>query len=184
MAKKSPTQVKERRRPLRTVAEIVGIVAAAFLIAMLVQAFLLKPFSIPSASMEPTLRIGDRVLVYRLAYDFHSPRRGDVIVFHEPGQPTATTPLVKRVAAVAGDSVAVHDGYLYLNGTRQEEPFIMGHPIQKGFAAVTVPPGSLWVMGDNRNDSGDSRVFGAVSVKAVIGRAFVVYWPFNHWRGL
>ena len=81
------------------------------------------------------------------------------------------------MVAVAGDTVAVHDGYLYLNGTRQAEPFILGHPILTGFAPVTVSAGSLWVMGDNRNDSDDSRVFGVVSVKAVIGKAFAVYWP-------
>ena len=183
-AKKSPAQAKERRSPLRTVAEIVIIVAAALVIALLVQAFLLKPFTIPSASMEPTLRIGDRVLVNRLIYHFHSPHRGDVIVFHEPGQPAGADPLIKRVVAVAGDTVAVHDGYLYLNGTRQAEPFIMRHPILTGFAPVTVRAGSLWVMGDNRNDSADSRVFGAVSVKAVIGKAFAVYWPLNHLKGL
>jgi signal peptidase I len=159
------------------------IVVAAFVIAMLIQFFLVKPFVIPSASMEPTLMVGDRILVNRVEYRFREPKRGDVIVFHEPGQPTSYTPLIKRVVAIGGDTVAVHDGFLYLNGRPQPEPYIMAHPILNEFAQVTVPSGDLWVMGDNRNDSSDSRVFGPVSVKAVIGEAFLVYWPINRMRG-
>jgi len=182
--KSTTVRIEKRRGLLGTLVEILIIVAAAFAIAMLVQAFLVKPFAIPSASMEPTVMVGDRVLVNRLVYHFHAPHRGDVIVFHEPGQPAGATPLIKRVVAVGGDTVAVHNGFLYLNGTQLPETFIMGHPILNEFAPVVVPPGFLWVMGDNRNDSGDSRVFGPVSVKAVIGEAFAVYWPLNHFKGL
>jgi len=177
-------QANKRRGLLGTVAEVLIIVAAAFAIAMLVQAFIVKPFTIPSESMEPTVMVGDRVLVNRLVYHLHGPRPGDVIVFHEPGQPPSATPLIKRVVAVGGDTVAVHNGFLYLNGKQQAEPFIMGHPILGEFAQVAVPAGYLWVMGDNRNDSADSRVFGPVGVKAIIGEAFAVYWPLNHFKGL
>jgi signal peptidase I len=158
-------------------------VAAAFVLAILIQQFIVKPFAIPSPSMEPTLVEGDRVLVSRLSYHFRSPKRGDVVVFHPPlvGD---SEPYIKRVVAIAGDTVAVHDGQLWLNGVAQDEPFIKEHPIVVGFAEVTVPTGYVWVMGDNRNNSGDSRKFGVVSVDSIIGVAFAIYWPPSHWGGL
>jgi signal peptidase I len=170
-------------RAFRWIIEVAVIVAAAFVLAFLVQQFLVKPYVIPSPSMEPTLMEGDRVLVNRLVYHFHAPHRGDVIVFHPPGRP-GSDPFIKRVVAVGGDTVAVHDGLLYLNGEPQAEPFIMEHPILNEFAQVAVPEGYVWVMGDNRNDSGDSRVFGPVSVKAIVGEAFAVYWPIRRFKGL
>jgi signal peptidase I len=158
-------------------------VAAAFVLAILIQQFIVKPFAIPSPSMEPTLVEGDRVLVNRLSYHFRSPERGDVIVFHPPlaGE---SEPYIKRVVAIANDTVSVHDGQLWLNGAAQEEPFIKEHPILGDFAEVTIPADCVWVMGDNRNNSGDSRKFGAVSVDRIIGVAFAIYWPPSHWGGL
>jgi signal peptidase I len=175
--------VKPRRRTVRWVIELVVILAAAFVLALLVQQFVVKPFAIPSPSMEPTLVEGDRVLVNRLVYHFRSPQRGDVIVFHPPGRP-GSDPFIKRVVAVGGDTVAVHDGLLYVNGVPQDEPFIKEHPIVGDFPETTIPQGFVWAMGDNRNNSGDSRVFGPVSVKAIMGEAFAVYWPLNRIRGL
>ena len=102
-----------RSRAFRWVIEVVVIVAAAFVLALLVQQFIVKPFAIPSPSMENTLLEGDRVLVNRLVYHFHPPHRGDVIVFHPPGR-TGSDPFIKRVVAVGGDTIAVHDGQLYL----------------------------------------------------------------------
>jgi signal peptidase I len=179
----SPARAGKRSSTLRWIIEVAAIVAAAFVLAFLVQQFLVKPYVIPSPSMEPTLMEGDRVLVNRLVYSFHPPHRGEVVVFHPPGHP-GSDPFIKRVVAVGGDTVAVHDGLLYLNGKPQAEPFIMEHPILNEFPETTVPQGYVWAMGDNRNDSGDSRVFGPVSVKAIIGEAFAVYWPFNHFKGL
>ena len=180
----SPTRSKKRvSRTSRWIIEVAVIVAAAFVLAFLVQQFLVKPYVIPSPSMEPTLMEGDRVLVNRLAYRFHEPHRGDVFVFYPPGRP-GSDPFIKRVVAVAGDTVAVHDGYLYLNGKPMTEPFIMQHPILNEFPEFTVPQGYVWAMGDNRNDSGDSRVFGPVSEKAIVGEAFAVYWPFSRVKGL
>jgi signal peptidase I len=158
-------------------------VAAAFVLAILIQQFIVKPFAIPSPSMEPTLVQGDRVLVNRLAYHFRSPKSGDVIVFHPPGR-EGSEPFIKRVVAVAGDTVSVHDGQLWVNGVARDEPFIKEHPILGDFAQVTVPAACVWAMGDNRNNSGDSRVFGPVSVHAIIGVAFAIYWPPSHWAGL
>lgn len=170
-------------RTLRWVIEVVVIVAAAFVLALLVQQFVVKPFAIPSPSMEPTLVEGDRVLVNRLVYHFRSPERGDIVVFHPPDRP-GSDPFIKRVVAVSGDSVAVHDGVLWVNEVPQDEPYIKEHPILEDFPETTIAPGYVWVMGDNRNNSGDSRVFGPVSEEAIMGEAFAVYWPLGHLSGL
>ena len=174
---------KRGNRAFRWVVEVVVIVAAAFVLALLVQQFVVKPFAIPSPSMEPTLVEGDRVLVNRLIYHFRSPERGDVIVFHPPDRP-GSDPFIKRVVAVSGDKVAVHDGMLWLNGVAQFEPFIKEHPMLDEFPETTIASGYVWVMGDNRNNSGDSRVFGAVSEEAIMGEAFAIYWPLGHLSGL
>ncbi len=157
--------------------------AAALVLAILIQQFIVKPFAIPSPSMEPTLVQGDRVLVNRLSYHFRSPEKGDVIVFHPPGIEDSE-PYIKRVVALAGDTVSVHDGQLWVNSVAQEEPFIKERPILGDFAEVTIPASCVWVMGDNRNNSGDSRKFGAVGIDRIIGVAFVIYWPPSHWGGL
>ncbi|MGI5940518.1 MAG: signal peptidase I [Thermoleophilia bacterium] len=172
-----------RSRSSRWLLEVVIIVAAAFVLALLVQQFLIKPFAIPSPSMEPTLVEGDRVLVNRLVYHFRSPERGDVIVFHPPNY-RGSDPFIKRVVAVGGDTIAVHDGKLYVNKVAQDESFIKEQLIQGDFPETRVPNGFVWAMGDNRNNSGDSRVFGPVSDDAIIGEAFAIYWPIGHVGGL
>jgi signal peptidase I len=167
---------------LRWFLEAVVIVGAAFLLALLIQLFVVKPFEIPSESMEPTLNLGDRVLVNRIVYHFREPARGDIIVFDPPIE--STEPFIKRVVAVANDTVSVHDGKLWVNGKAQDEPYLMEPVIVGDYPEITIQPGYVWAMGDNRNNSGDSRKFGPVSVKSIIGEAFVVYWPPKHWRGL
>jgi signal peptidase I len=174
---------KRGNRTLRWVVEVVVIVAAAFVLALLVQQFIVKPFAIPSPSMEPTLVEGDRVLVNRLIYHFRSPEKGDVIVFHPPDRP-GSDPFIKRVVAVSGDTVAVRDGVLWVNDVAQDEPYIKEYPIVEEFPETRIKPGYVWVMGDNRNNSGDSRVFGPVSKEAIMGEAFAVYWPLGHISGL
>jgi len=177
------TQAKGGSRAFRWVIEVVVIVAAAFVLALLVQQFIVKPFAIPSPSMEPTLVEGDRVLVNRLVYHFHPPHRGDVIVFHPPGRP-GSDPFIKRVIAVAGDTVSVQDGVLYLNGVAQDEPYIKEYPIEGDYPETAIRTGYVWAMGDNRNNSGDSRVFGPVTLDAIMGEAFAVYWPLGRAGGL
>jgi signal peptidase I len=168
---------------LRWFLEVVVIVAAAFLLALLIQLFVIKPFVIPSVSMQPTLEMGDRVLVNRLVYHFRSPERGDIIVFHPPNV-DSTEPFIKRVVAVAGDTVSVHDGVLWVNGQAQDEPYLKEALIVGDYPEVTIHPGYVWAMGDNRNNSGDSRVFGPVSEELILGEAFAVYWPPRHMKGL
>jgi signal peptidase I len=116
-------------------------------------------------------------------YHFHSPHRGDVIVFHPPNRP-GSDPFIKRVVAVGGDTIEVRDGYLYVNGVRQAEDYIKEHPIVGDYERTVVPEGYVWAMGDNRNNSGDSRVFGPVSLDAIMGEAFAVYWPVTRISGL
>lgn len=173
---------KKKRTPLGMVIEIVVIVAAAFAIAMLVQAFIVKPFTIHQVSMQPTLVEGDRILLNRMSYHFRDPERGDVVVFHSPM--TQGEDLVKRVIGVPGDQVAVRDGSLYVNGVLQEEPYVLENEILDDDQEVLVPPDKVFVMGDNRNNSGDSRFFGSIDIDSIIGCAFCVYWPIGHWRGL
>jgi signal peptidase I len=164
------------------VIEVVIIVAAAFAIAMLVQAFIVKPFTIHQVSMQPTLQERDRILLNRLSYHFRDPERGDVVVFHSPM--VKGEDLVKRVIGVPNDRVAVKDGDLYINGAIQEEPYVLDSEMLDEDQEVLVPEGHVFVMGDNRNNSGDSRFFGPIETDSIIGCAFCVYWPIRHWRGL
>jgi signal peptidase I len=173
---------KKKRGALGMVIEVVVIVAAAFVIALLVQWLLVKPFTIHQISMEPTLIEGDRVLISRLTYHFRDPESGDVVVFDSPINENED--LVKRVVAVAGDEVAIKDGALYVNGVAQEEPYLLEQDFEGYEPGLVVPEGQAYVLGDNRNNSGDSRIFGPIAVDSIIGNAFVIYWPISHWGGL
>ncbi|MYS18902.1 signal peptidase I [Streptomyces sp. DvalAA-14] len=176
----------------RTLLLAAGCVAALLLVGH----FVVEPFQVPSASMEGTLRVGDRVLVNKLAYRFGgTPQRGDVIVFDGDGsfQQTGGTDYVKRVIGVGGDRVTCCDnqGRITVNGRALDETYIDPGdvPSQVPFDIV-VPGGRLWVMGDHRDDSADSREHlgdpggGTVPVGRVIGRAEWIAWPTGHWRTL
>ena len=173
---------KKRRGALGMVIEVVVIVAAAFAIALLVQWLLVKPFTIHQVSMQPTLMEGDRILINRLTYHFRDPRSGDVVVFDSPINESED--LVKRVVAVEGDEVAIQDGSLFVNGVAQEEPYLLEQDFQGEEGETVVPAGHLFVLGDNRNNSGDSRIFGPIPADSIIGTGFVIYWPIGHWGGI
>jgi signal peptidase I len=178
--------------------ELPILLGVAIVVAILVRAFILQTFYIPSESMEHTLNINDRVLVNKLVYDFRDPRRGEIIVFNSPdswrGDPSETD-FIKRVIGVGGDHLICCDPQhrLQINGHSLDEPYLnqdgaAGLPSSPDAFDITVPQGRLWVMGDNRFHSGDSReqyihthdvVASTISVKAVIGRAFVIFWPFS-----
>ena len=182
-----PDRAPEAKRRWRsgvlgTLVEIVVIVAAAFAIALLVQAFIVKPFTIHQVSMRPTLQESDRILLNRLVYHFRRPARGDIIVFHSPIN--ADEDLVKRIVGVAGDRLAVSGGKLWLNGVAQDEPYLLEQGFSGEMAETVVPDGDVFVMGDNRNNSGDSRLFGPIPTDVIIGSAIVVYWPISHWKTL
>ena len=157
------------------------VIVGAILVAFLVKTFLVQAFEIPSPSMEMTLVKGDRVLVNKLSYDLHDVNRGDVIVFTRPaslsGGPDDPKDLIKRVIGRPGDTVQSRDGKVYVNGRLLEEPYLQKGVVTDGMdEPVTVPEGHVWVMGDNRGDSADSRVFGPVPEDTIVGRAFMRMW--------
>ena len=183
--------------------ELVTIVAVALGLALGIQAFLVKPFRIPSESMVPTLEIGQRVLVDRLTENFNDYDRGDVLVFKppagadtnscgvqhsersacpEPTEERSDTNFIKRVVAVEGDRLSVRGGRVYINGRRQQEPFARHDdacPICNLPEDITIPEDHYFMMGDNRGASADSREWGPVPKDWVIGQAFATYWPID-----
>ena len=173
-----------------TVVEWASVIAGAVLLALVVKVFLLQAFFIPSPSMYPTLKEGDRVLVNKLSYKLHDVNRGDVVVFERPASeaPSAIPELIKRVVGLPGDAVTFRGGHVYINGEKLEEPYLPeGVTTTADFAPnrctvdapCLIPPGEVWVMGDNRNDSKDSRYFGPIPESSIVGRAFVIVWPLD-----
>jgi signal peptidase I len=141
-----------------------------------VRPFVMEAFWIPSGSMIPTLEIGDRVLVNKFIYRFTEPKRGDIVVFTSVDDPKED--LIKRVVGLPGDEIAVRGGKLFLNGKPQKEPYTNKKlPDRSFFARTTVPKGHVFVMGDNRGNSADSRVFGPLPKKNIEGEAFLRFWP-------
>lgn len=181
--------------------ELVTIVVVALGLALGIQAFLVKPFRIPSESMVPTLEIGQRVLVDRVSFRFSDPDRGDVVVFKppagaennscgvqhprdsacpEPTEERSDTNFIKRVVGLPGDRLSVEGGAVYINGRRQDEPFAQLPPGCDTCDlpdAIKIPENHYFMMGDNRGASADSRLWGPVPKKWIIGKAFMTYWP-------
>jgi signal peptidase I len=190
----------------RGLFETLVVVAFALGLALAVQAWAVKPYSIPSGSMEPTLDIGDRVITNRFIYHFTDPSAGDIVVFHPPAgvdngtecgvQPKVGEPcpkptagessqnFIKRIVAGPGDTLSVKDGHPVVNGVEKtDEPYV--RPCGGGSACnmprtITIPPDYYFMMGDNRGASDDSRFWGPVPRGWIIGKAFVAYWPPDH----
>jgi signal peptidase I len=187
-----------------SILELVMIVAVALGLALAIQAFLVKPYRIPSGSMLPTLKVGQRVLVNRLGNRFNDPKVGEIVVFHPPAgaegtgdtcgdtnraagmacdKPTpqkADVNFIKRVVGLPGDKISIRDGHVIRNGKRESDSYIA--PCAGGSACnlpqtITIPPDHYFMMGDNRGESDDSRFWGPVPRKWIIGGAFATYWP-------
>jgi len=150
---------------------VVSVAIAAFLITFIVQAFF-----IPSRSMQPTLEPGDRILVNKFIYRFHEPQRGDVIVFKFPLDPSRD--FIKRVIGLPNDKIEIKEGILYINDKEQKEPYLAEF-FPGNYGPYHVPPHNLFVLGDNRGNSEDSRFWGALPRENVVGQAMVIYWPFT-----
>lgn len=190
---------EQTRKPGSFWRELPILVGVAIVVAVLVRAFVLQTFFIPSESMENTLRIDDRVLVNKLVYDFRDPRRGEIVVFEAPSAWRVNPDkedFIKRVIGVGGDRVECCDEKqrLVINGQPLDEPYLYADGNGSDRASeepfdITVPAGRLWVMGDHRSHSGDSRDHfvntrdvdtATVPVSSVIGRAFVIFWPVSN----
>jgi signal peptidase I len=171
----------EARRPPRKKSggarEYLVILLVSFaLVFGFVRPFVMEAFWIPSGSMIPTLEIGDRVLVNKFIYRFTEPERGDIIVFESVDN--GEEDLIKRVVGLPGDQIAVRGGKLFVNGKPQKEPFTNKRlPDRSFFARTTVPKNHVFVMGDNRANSADSRVFGPLPEQNIEGEAFLRFWP-------
>ncbi len=192
--------------------ELPVLIVIALVIAILIKTFLVQAFYIPSESMEPTLRPGDRVLVCRICTHVSDIHRGDVIVFSDPSpQPDAgrgaiggvlhwlaegigvaqpeNPDYIKRVIGLPGDTVELNGGRLFVNGEQVDEPYLNAQKDRRPYGPTTVPDGKLFVLGDNRAHSGDSRFpppegVGLVPIDKVIGKAFVIVWPPSRWGWL
>jgi signal peptidase I len=203
---RSSQKERKARGPLGNVIELIVTVAVAIGLALLIQAVLVKPYRIPSGSMIPTLSIGQRILVNRLATH---PGLGDVVVFHPPvgategdgvcgdssqggghaqacDKPTlteASTTFVKRVVGLPGDHIKILDGHVYRNGVEERGSYVQacttGPSLCNFPDTITIPPGYYFMMGDNRGDSLDSRFWGPIPQKYIIGEAFFTYWPLS-----
>ena len=176
---RSSRRNRRRKSSTRSTLEWIGVIVAALTVAMLIKTILIQAFFIPSASMVPTLEVGDRVLVNKVSYNLHAIHRGDVVVFERPPGDTdkKIKDLIKRVIGLPGETVESKDGKVYINDRLLEEPYLPAGTQTLRLAKVTIPAGQIFVMGDNRSNSTDSRVFGPISDKLIVGRAFVRIWP-------
>jgi signal peptidase I len=194
---------KREKSRAGSIVELVVIVAVALGLALGIQAFLVKPYRIPSESMVPTLQVGQRVLVNRVSTDFSDPGVGDILVFHPPkgaednlnicgkehpsdqacAEPTPgqlDVNYIKRVVGVPGDKLSIVDGHVIRNGKRESDSYIApcGDSDACNLPKVfTVPKDHFFMMGDNRGASDDSRFWGPIPKGAIIGEAFATYWP-------
>jgi signal peptidase I len=158
----------------------VETVALTILIFLAIH-FTVQNYQISGPSMQNTLHNNQFVLVNKVAYLFHSPERGDVIVLHEPDQPTRD--LIKRIIGLPGDTIKLDGSNVWVNGTELNEPYIT-QKYNPGANTLTVPANQYFVMGDNRPVSEDSRYFGFVPKDYIVGKAILVYWPLNQWQML
>ena len=173
----------------KAITEIVIILIIAVIAAVLVRAFLLQLFYIPSPSMEPTLKVNDKIFVNKLSYKFHEIDRGDIIVFDAPASVKSDKikDLIKRVVALPGETIEgkCESGNgpcnvdIYIDGKKLNEPYIGDDIFYSPFSAVTVPANSVFVMGDNRGNSEDARVFGPIPKDTIVGRAFLRIMPLS-----
>lgn len=167
--------------------EWIKALAIAIGLAFLIRTFLFAPFIVEGESMETTLHNEEKLVVNKAIYYLKEPARGDIIVFHAE----AKRDYIKRVIGVAGDTVEVKNDTLYINGKQVDEPYLankreeakqQGIPLTDDFGPVKVPEGQIFVMGDNRLNSRDSRAIGPVDISTVVGRAEFVFWPLKEIR--
>lgn len=172
---------EERSGGLKSfVIDILQTLLLALLLYLAINATTAR-IQVRSVSMQPTLYEKDYVLVNKLAFRLGEPQRGDIIVFNPPlaGE---TEPYIKRIIGLPGDTITIGNGQVTVNGAVLQEPYL--NTASNGSGTWVIPEGHLFVMGDNRNNSSDSRQWGMVSLEAVLGKGEFIYYPFNHWKSL
>ena len=187
-----PTAPRSVQRRIRTSMEWVAVAIGALVVALLIKAFLLQAFYIPSASMEPTLHEDDRVLVNKLSYRIGDVQRGDIIVFEKPeGAGGDIDDFIKRAIGLPGETVSFSGGRVFIDGQPLEESYVDGAETNSSRVIegcdnepavadnCVVPEGMVFVLGDNRESSQDSRFFGPIDEDTIVGRAFLKVWPFG-----
>ncbi|NNF55439.1 MAG: signal peptidase I [Acidimicrobiales bacterium] len=175
----SGEEQSEDRAFARNVLEWIVVLGAAVAVAIILRTFVFQAFYIPSESMETTLFKDDRLLVNKVSYHLHDVNRGDIVVFRRPDdQPGEIRDLIKRVIGLPGETVEGRGGVIYIDGQQLVEPYLDGNPFGD-FSPIEVPEGQYFMMGDNRDESLDSRRFGTIGEDRIIGRAFVLFWPFD-----
>lgn len=182
-----PTAAPSRKRG-NPLLEWILVVVVAVGAALLVRTYVLQQFAVSGHSMDTTLHDGDRVLVNKLSYRLHDPNRGDVVVL-ETLEDTGARDLIKRVVGLPGEAIEYRDCVLYVDGRELLEPYLDPQIVQpgncgEGQESLTVPENSVFVLGDNRGGSKDSRELGPIAYDELVGRAFVVIFPFSDWSWL
>ncbi len=178
--------LQQQRSVVRQTLEWGAVIIGALLAALVIKTFLFQAFYIPSESMTPTLEVGDRVLVNKVSYDFGDITHADVIVFARPPRAPASEvdEFIKRVIGLPGDTLQGIDGIVHRNGEPLDEQYIHAGSRSNNLPLTIVPPGHVFVMGDNRNNSTDSRIFGSVEQELIVGKAFLRVWPMTRLTGL
>ncbi len=161
-------------------AEMMESVLIAVLLAVIIRLFILAPFYIPSGSMEPALLIGDQIIVSKIAYRIGEPQRSDIIVFRYPRDPSRD--YVKRLIGLSGETVVLRNNRLYINGQEMPEKYLPAGLRFDDFGPVRVPQGTYLMLGDNRRNSEDSRVWGPLPKEYIVGKALFIYWPLSQVR--
>ena len=154
--------------------ELLEAVLPALVIVLVVNIFLAQATRVEGQSMDPSLHDSERLIIEKVSYRFRAPQRGDIVVLQRPQR--SVDPLIKRVIGLPGETVSIHDAMVYIDGDPLMEPYL-DQPTWGSMAPVVVPEGHVFVMGDNRRSSNDSRAFGVVSLDDIVGRAWLRYWP-------
>ncbi len=169
---------KSEKSQMREFFSLILYVAGVVLLSIVLNKFVIQKVEVDGPSMNTTLKTGQQLMVQKVSYHFTDPKRGDIVVFQPPGYEDDTL-YIKRVIGVPGDRVQIIDGYIYLNGKKYDDPQWREEILDPGIAEeeVTVGEGEYFVVGDNRNDSTDSREFGAVEKSRIMGEAVLRIWP-------
>lgn len=181
---KNQTDTQTKRKGSSFLSLLIAVIVVIACV-WLIRTYVAEPYEIPSGSMEDTIEIQDRVFSEKISLHTHGISPGEIVTFEDPETPGRT--LIKRCIAVGGQTVDLRDGHVYVDGVELDEPYTEGkpsYPLQTAPGVqvqypYTVPDGYMWMMGDNRTNSADSRYFGAVPVSSATGHAFLRYWPLN-----